>query len=501
VKATRPAHTTLHHSFLFLACLLTVGLAAGNGLAAPNCDSDGDGYLKDNRKCGGNDCNDGDAGVNPGATEACNGIDDDCDGIVDEGCGGGSGDLVCADGPFAGSACTSSFECGVCTSGDTVGAMCASDNDCPPNNGKGNLRGRCETHACIEDTGGACTDGDGDGFAVEGGECGAVDCDDTDPIVNPGAAEVCDDGVDNDCDGQIDENCTAALPGQIAAAGDSITQAFAADCSCNTNFFCLLCLLGGDQPENSWFDGSSSSVNSVHDRYLALDPGIGSDKSASADGSEMRGSSNNFSTQADLILAQTTVADHVEVELGGNDLCNRDCVDPANCSDPVYTDSEWTASVRAGLDKLVSGLPLGSTVYLMGVPRVQDLRQAGLDKQAQSSSIDCEAVWSDYGICTIATQETALNGESISQRLAGISERQQRYNEILRDEALAYNSNSSGQNPRGIEVVADYVDEFTSSVGTFSFGADDIDGGDCFHPSLSGQNAAAGLSWDGNPDR
>lgn len=55
-----------------------------------------------------------------------------------------------------------------------------------------------------------CTDSDGDGYSVEGGACGEVDCDDSDAAVNPGATEVCGDGVDNDCDGQIDENCDSS---------------------------------------------------------------------------------------------------------------------------------------------------------------------------------------------------------------------------------------------------------------------------------------------------
>lgn len=292
----------------------------------------------------------------------------------------------------------------------------------------------------------------------------------------------------------------AQLPSKVTAAGDSITMGFAADCKYNRYFWDLFCLLGGDQPEHSWFDGSSSNVDSVHDKYKVLDSSIAANKSAAASGSEMRGGSNNFATQAQNIVAQTTVADHVEVLLGGNDICNRGCTDPANCADPLYTDAQWRASVQAGLDILVQNLPIGSTVYLAGVPRVQDLRAAGLAKQASSSRIRCENVWSNYDICTIATSGSTLNGESTSQRLAAIEVTQQRYNAILTEEANAYNGNANGKNARGIEVISDYVDSNTPAVGTTSFGANDIDGGDCFHPSVAGQNIVADTVWMGNTD-
>ena len=46
------------------------------------------------------------------------------------------------------------------------------------------------------------TDKDGDDYLSD------VDCNDSDATVNPGADEVCGDGIDNNCDGDIDEECS-----------------------------------------------------------------------------------------------------------------------------------------------------------------------------------------------------------------------------------------------------------------------------------------------------
>jgi lysophospholipase L1-like esterase len=302
--------------------------------------------------------------------------------------------------------------------------------------------------------------------------------------------EACDGADATACLGACTVACDCAPPpAKIAAAGDSITQGYNANC---TNIFCAG---SGDLPQYSWFNGTHATMNSVHTRYLAINSSVAAQRQ-SVSGAEMRGGSNSFAVQAGRILLQVPVPDHVEVLLGGNDICNRGCVSAGNCGSPLYTDQEWRDAVRGGLDPLMSGLPLGSTVYLVSVPRVQDLREVGVAKSGT-----CDTIWSTAGVCRIVTNGGTLNGESYATRRAGVAARQQRYNEILREEAIAYAANDRGQNPRGLDVVTDYVDELTPSVGTTPFLTTDINGGDCFHPSIQGQNKLADGIWTLNPDR
>lgn len=66
---------------------------------------------------------------------------------------------------------------------------------------------------CVEEL--MCTDSDGDGYAINGGACGVVDCADTNASINPGAIEICN-GIDDNCDGNIDETC--------AICGNNVTE-------------------------------------------------------------------------------------------------------------------------------------------------------------------------------------------------------------------------------------------------------------------------------------
>ena len=188
--------------------------ADGGSTVDPN-DRDGDGYGADE------DCNDNNPDVNPGATEICNHINDDCDDEVDEDVMG----LWWADsdGDGYGRENTTAVE-----SCDQPAGYVAQEGDCDDTNAEvnpdaieacNNIDDNCDGVADDGTTLYWYADADSDGYGDPDTETEAceppsgmisdgTDCDDHDATVNPGAEEVCGDYDDDDCDGHADVGVT-----------------------------------------------------------------------------------------------------------------------------------------------------------------------------------------------------------------------------------------------------------------------------------------------------
>lgn len=137
-------------------------VAAGfmTGVSSCDVDNDSDGWTTED-----GDCDDNNPSIHPGATEVCDGKDDDCDGQIDE-------DEInpavvyYIDSDRDGSGGTSSFY--YCSGAYPECAAVSDDALCA---------------------------------SLQSG-----DCDDRNAAVNPGATETCN-SIDDDCDGSIDEAC------------------------------------------------------------------------------------------------------------------------------------------------------------------------------------------------------------------------------------------------------------------------------------------------------
>ena len=251
------------------ACIVPVGIFGKandcSTAAGAAYDLDGDGYSWCNA-----DCNDDDAGVNPSMVEVCDGIDQDCDEVTDEGteCFDDDGDGYtevdgdCNDTLDAVSPSTpEDFENGIDDDCDGVTDYGETDidgdgwnaaaGDCEPTNSRV-YPGAAETINGVDDDcdgyideGTTVYDDDGDGMTEVGG-----DCDDSNASVYTGAPEL-EDFIDNDCDGLVDDGTTRSdddgdgyselggdcddadptrNPGEVEVAGDGIDQ----DCNVAT---------------------------------------------------------------------------------------------------------------------------------------------------------------------------------------------------------------------------------------------------------------------------
>ncbi len=213
--------------------LIIPGLSAAN----PTCtDADGDGFFS-LAGCGtAVDCDDSNPAIKPGATELCDGIDNNCSGAVDEG------------NPGGGAACTTG-QAGVCANGIQQcvgGALTCVPSQSPSTEVCDGLDNNCNGAVDEGNPGGGLSCNTGQAGVCSAGttqcQSGVIVCV---ANVNP-SAEVCD-GLDNNCNGAVDEGnpgggvpCTTGQLG-VCSAGTTQCQSGAIVCVRNVNPSAEIC--------------------------------------------------------------------------------------------------------------------------------------------------------------------------------------------------------------------------------------------------------------------
>lgn len=172
-------------------------------------DADSDNYYLEGSLCGPVDCDDTNLAINPGASELCDNADNNCNTQIDENltesqncglgiCADGSQNRICAAGNWSSwSACS--------TAGLVTNETCNGlDDDCDGTIDEG-LASNTYYGDADNDTYGNPSNSIQACSLPSGYVSNNLDCNDASANVYPNATEICD-SLDNNCNGQIDES-------------------------------------------------------------------------------------------------------------------------------------------------------------------------------------------------------------------------------------------------------------------------------------------------------
>lgn len=283
-----------------------------------------------------------------------------------------------------------------------------------------------------------------------------------------------------------------AAPLNQFTIGDSIGEGEAADDT-----------IGEIHHEAVWSTGYAAGiVNSLNERFEAGEP-VGyfennADRDAVFNQADSGAEMADFAAQANAVAAAAAgdpdvdAAGMVSVLLGNNDVCSAPSI--AALNDPLVVDL-FKQQYRAGLDVLAaSPATRDAFIHVSGIPAIYWLWIA------KRSRNWCRFIWS-FVPCDILLDNPATNdcgagdsdldpdtihpddGPNCIRRKQFHAAIRDVYNPLLADILLEYKT--SGRLPN-----AYFVDIFD-----FQFEDGDVNNGDCFHPSIAGQEVLAGEKW------
>lgn len=241
----------------------------------------------------------------------------------------------------------------------------------------------------------------------------------------------------------------AAYPDSMAATGDSITRAF------NTCWFPFI-----DCPANSWSTGTNATVDSFYLRILDQNAGISgnlfNDARSGAQMDDLPGQVTNVVNQG---------VEFVTIEMGANDVCT-------SSEESMTSVASFRADFEDAMDTLTEELP--STVIAVGsIPNIYQLWDL---LHTNSSAV---STWEFFNICQAMLENPRSTSREDEERRLRVQDRNEEFNAVL-GEVCEEHANCQYDGGAGYEYV---------------FEAREVSTRDYFHPSLTGQQTIAAISW------
>ncbi len=240
-------------------------------------------------------------------------------------------------------------------------------------------------------------------------------------------------------------NASSGYPRVMAATGDSITRAF------DVNWYYFL----RDGVEYSWSTGTNGAVYSQYQRLLAVDPRL-----AGHAYNDARSGARMADLAGQLSAAASQRADYVTILMGANDICTSS----VSTMTPTAT---FEAEFRAALGNFLAARP-SARVFVSSIPDIYQLWSI------LHTNLLAVSTWTSFKIC-----QSMLALTNTDQQRSQVAAQ-----EAADNDALARVCQSFGR-----------CRWDNAAVYRTGFSTADVSTVDYFHPSVTGQQNLAAVTW------